>query len=132
MGDIALRPPHEPTEELRRQVRTMAACGLSPDQCCQILSLPLPVFEQYYQHVWEVGTIEAVTAVGAAVISAATDKKHPQFFQCASFILRARGGWRDIRAVETTTKDLPEDQKQKLIDQLVERLTVAEKMKVKA
>lgn len=129
--DLAIRPPHEPTEELRRQVRTMAACGLSPDQCCQILAIKLSDFEQYYQHVWETGTIEAVTAVGSAVITAATDTKHPQFFQCASFILRARGGWRDIRSVETTQKDLPEDQKQKLIDQLVERLTIAEKAKVK-
>jgi len=63
-----------------------------------------------------------VVAVGAQVLNAAMNPKHPQFFQCASFWLRARGGWRDIRVVENTTKDLPEEQKQKLINTIVERL----------
>lgn len=100
----------------------MAACGLSPDQCALILGIQTPEFLQYYQHIWDVGTSEMVVAVGSKVIAAATDTKHPQFFQCASFILRARGGWRDIRAVETTQKDMPEEQKQKLIDSLMARV----------
>jgi len=108
----------------------MAACGLDPDQICDILSITLEEFEQYYRHVYQTGTSQMVVAVGSEVIKAAIDSKHPQFFQCASFVLRARGGWRDIRAVETTQKDLPEEQKQKLIDQLTERI-LAEKAKEK-
>jgi hypothetical protein len=126
--DVILRPPHEPTDEFRKYIRKMAACGLDPAQCCAILSITLEDFERYYRRVYDTGTSEMVVAVGSEVIAAAIDKKHPQFFQCASFVLRARGGWRDIRAVETTQKDLPEEQKQKLIDQLTERI-LAEKLK---
>lgn len=108
----------------------MAACGLTSEQCRDILAITSAEFEQFYRSTYDLGTAEMVAAVGAKVIQAATQTSHPQFFQCASFVLRARGGWRDIRAVETTTKEMPEDQKQKLIDTLVERVLQTEKQKV--
>lgn len=107
-----------------------AACNVSVEHICEILSLNSKEFEQYYRSVYDLGRSEMVLAVGSKVLQAATDPKHPQFFQCASFILRAQGGWRDIRSVETTHKDLPEEQKQKLIDTLMERMLQPQKPKV--
>lgn len=83
----------------------------------------MPDFERCYREIYRVGALQANVQVGAAVLSAAVDRTHPQFHQCATFWLRARAGWRDVRAVETE-QALPEEQKQKLISQIIDRLTV--------
>jgi hypothetical protein len=111
----------------------MVAYGLSYEQAAQVLDISLEDLHRFYQRDLDLGKAELVMDVGTEVNLAARDRKHPQFFQCASFILRSQGGWRDVRAVESTVKDLPEEQRQKIIDQLTERLlgnTLKEKVPV--
>lgn len=122
-GELAVRPPHTPTDETRRQVEMMAACGMSAEQIALVVHESVETINHFYHHELTVGGMKANTQVGAAVLSVAIDRDHEQFFQCASFWLRARAGWRDVRAVDQIKKiDLPEEQKTKLIDSILERL----------
>lgn len=103
----------------------MAACGLSAEQAWDVLlpSCTLLEFERLYAHELRTGALSASAQVGAAILSVAVDRNHEQFAQCAFFWQRARAGWRDTRKVETDAKtDLPEEQKTKLIDQIISRV----------
>ena len=99
----------------------MAACGLTPDEICDILPCKRADFDRCYPETYRNGLLMANVAVGREVLAAATSKEHPQFFQCASFWLRARAGWRDVREVKTDVA-LPEQQKQVLIDAILEQI----------
>lgn len=106
----------------------MAACGLSEDQICDILPLGRHDFERHYRAAFANGLTEANVRVGAAVLEAAMDKRHPQFVQCATFWLRARAGWRDVRAV-SAEQQVPEEQKQALINEIIMQIHQPQKVK---
>lgn len=125
-GELTVCPPHIPTEDQRRQVRTMAACGMKPADICLVMNVcPLADFEVHYYRELATGALMANAQAGAALLSVAIDRTHDQFFQCNAFWMRAMAGWRDVRKVEkTTTSDLPEEQRNKLINQILDRLKV--------
>lgn len=120
--DLTVQPPHVADEEKHRQVRTMSACGLSIEQVCDILPCRREDFDRCYANTYKNGLTQANVQVGAQVLQAATDKNHGQFFQCASFWLRARAGWRDVREIKTE-QAIPEQQKQALIDAIIDQVT---------
>lgn len=122
--------PHTPTDETRRQVEMMAACGLTSEQIYKVMGQPgtLLSFERLYRQEIEVGALKAVGQVGATVLSIAIDRNHQSCMAAATFFLRARGGWRDVRKVETDVKaDLPQQQKDKLIDEILGRMVLKDK-----
>lgn len=125
--DLTVQPPHVATAESHTRVRTMAACGLSPEEVCRNLPCRREDFDRCYQETYSNGLTQANVAVGTEILMAATNRAHPQFFQCASFWMRARAGWRDVREVKTDVA-LPEQQKQVLIDAILEQIN-AEKVK---
>jgi hypothetical protein len=111
-----------PTDESRQQVRHMSAFGLTTEQVCLVFGITHSEFEHFYRPSFDIGGLEMTVEIASAVARAAKDPNHDQFFQCASFMLRARAGWRDIRSVETKTAEIPEEQKNKLINQIMDRL----------
>lgn len=100
----------------------MAAFGLTTEQICLVFDISHAEFEALYRSSFDIGGLEMTVEIASAVARAAKDPTHDQFFQCASFMLRARAGWRDIRSVETKTAEIPEEQKNKLITQIMDRL----------
>lgn len=100
----------------------MAACGMKADQISLVLNLSTDELERVYYRELETGALNANVQVGAAVLSVAVDRYHQQFMQAATFWLRAQAGWRDVRKVETATADLPDEQKQKLINSILDRI----------
>lgn len=122
--------PHAPTDETRRQVEMMAACGLTSEQIYKVMGQPgsLLSFERLYRQEIEVGALKAIGQVGATVLSIAIDRQHQLCMTAATFFLRARGGWRDVRKVETDAKvDLPQQQKDKLIDEILGRMVLKDR-----
>lgn len=126
-GELVVLPLHIPTEETRRQVAQMIACGLLPDQVYRVCNPRAMTFEQFeraYRREIADGGLQAQADVGAVIMQVALNPKHEQWFSAASFFARARLGWRDVRKVETDAKtDLPEEQKLKLIEAIINRLT---------
>lgn len=132
-GELVVTLPHTPTEESRRQVEMMAACGLTSEQIYKCMGQPgsLLSFERLYRQEIDLGALRAIGQVGGTVLSIAIDRDHDQCMTAATFFLRARGGWRDVRKVETDAKaDLPQEKKDQLIDDILRRLT-PELMKAK-
>lgn len=121
-GALAVLQDHVPSEESRRMVRTMAACGLKPDQMSLVLNIPTEELERVYFREIKTGALEANVQVGSTILGIAIDRNHPQCMQAATFWQRAMAGWRDVRKVETATADLPDEQKQKLINTILERI----------
>lgn len=127
-GELVVTHPHSPTEETRRQVEMMAACGLTSEQIYKCMGQPgtLYSFERLYRQEIDLGALRAVGQIGGTVLSIAIDRNHDQCMQAAMFFLRARGGWRDVRKVETDTKaDLPQEKKDALIDEILQRMMPA-------
>lgn len=103
-------------------IRTMAACGLKPEQMALVFNIPTQELERVYFREIETGALEANVQVGATILSIASNPMHPQVMAAATFWMRSQAGWRDVRKVETTQADLPDEQKQKLINTILERI----------
>lgn len=119
--DLTATPPHIADPESHRQVRVMAACGLTSDQICQVLPCSRDDFDRCYTKTFADALLQANVRVGTALLQAASNPQHDQFFQCASFWMRARAGWRDVREIKTDAK-LPDEQKQALIDTILQQM----------
>lgn len=123
MSDLVAPPPHVPTDQTRYQVAVMAACGMSIEQCARVLNVSVTEIQVTYAREFGSGADEANARVGAAILRAATDDRHPHFGTLSVFWARARMGWRDVRALDVKNdSDMPEAQKQKLIGAILDRL----------
>lgn len=100
----------------------MAACGLKPEQMSLVFNIPTQELERVYYREIETGALEANVQVGSTILGIAIDRNHPQCMQAATFWQRAMAGWRDVRKVETSQAELPDEQKQKLIDTILQRI----------
>lgn len=100
----------------------MAAGGLSTADIGKVFLESPQVIQNCYAHELETGGLMASAEVSAAILKVARDPRHPQFAQCAFFWKRARDGWRDVRSIDKTQSDLPEDKKNKLIAEILNRM----------
>ena len=99
------RPPHEPTEKLRRQVEMMAAFGNTEDQICQIVGISGPTLRLHYRAELDVGFVKANNAVSMNLFLQAT-KDDARCTQAAMFWLRCRAGWSEYMLLpKPPTKD---------------------------
>lgn len=62
----------KPTEEDRRKVKTMSACGIEPDDIAKYLGLSEKTLEKYYGKDILRGRVEANVKVGKALFEMAT------------------------------------------------------------
>jgi hypothetical protein len=46
---LEVRPPHQPSEALRRQVRALAAYGIPQDEIARVVGLSKPTLEKHYR-----------------------------------------------------------------------------------
>ena len=89
--DVGGRPPHEPTEKQRSQVRTMAGMGIPMVDIATVVGLSTPTLRKHYLHELEVGQIESCGMVAQSLYKQAM---RGHVVACI-FFLKCRAGWRE-------------------------------------
>ena len=100
------RPPHQPTEEARRQVQRMAGDGLTHAQIARVMRLGETTLKRHYPEELARGAALATATVGRSLFRMATDWMTPgedgrprapdrAAVAAAIFWMKARAGWRE-------------------------------------
>lgn len=98
------RPPHEPTEQTRKQASMLAGMGLPQDQIGRLLGIGEVTLRKYYADELQHGMAQANAKVAQSLFARATGDS-PQAVTAAIFWLKARAGWRDVASVELTGRN---------------------------
>ncbi len=88
------RPPHEPNEKTRSQVKTLAAMGIEVPDIVKVIGLSAPTLRKHYKHELQTGKIEANAKVAGTLYKLATDATKPNV-TAAIFWLKTQAGWRE-------------------------------------
>lgn len=89
------RPAHEPTSQLREQVKTMAGLGVPDYDIAKVVGVSQPTLRKHYAEELDVGHIVANAKVAQTLFRTATDPTHPKSAVAAMFWLKCRAGWRE-------------------------------------
>jgi hypothetical protein len=88
------RPPHAPTEALRRQVKALAAYGVPQDEIGRVIGISKPTLERHYRDELDRGEVEANAKVAESLFRKATGDG-AQAVTAAIFWLKTRARWRE-------------------------------------
>jgi hypothetical protein len=86
------RPQHQPTDEQRRQVMTLAGLGITQDQIASLLRLAPKTLRLRYRRELDTGATEANVRVARSLFNKATKEGN---VAAQIFWLKARAGWRE-------------------------------------
>jgi hypothetical protein len=98
------RPQHQPTDEQRRQVMTLAGLGITQDQIANLLHLAPKTLRLRYRNELDTGTTEANIRVARSLFNMATKEGN---VAAQIFWLKVRAGWREQQAVNIGGTDRP-------------------------
>ena len=87
---------HEPTEETRTRVESLAAAGIRNEDIALYLGITRPTLDKYYKEELRIGNIKANAAVAQTLYKQAMDGNTT----AAIFWLKTRAGWRETQKVE--------------------------------
>jgi hypothetical protein len=99
------RPPYEPTERDRAQVKMLAAMGVPDYDIAKVMQLSGPTLRKYFFHELESGHIEANAQVAQSLYKMATDKDKPNV-SAAIFWLKTRARWSEAKEEELGKKEI--------------------------
>ena len=88
------RPPYQPTDKERAQVKTLAGLGIPHTDIARVMQIAEMKLRKYYSLELEVGSIEANAKVAKSLFDKATGPGK-EGVTAAIFWLKARAGWRD-------------------------------------
>ena len=92
------RPKLQPTDEDRKMVQMLAACGVDQKQIAARIGIrSTKTLRKYYRNEIDRGAAEANAMVGQALYKMATSGNHPA---ATIFWLKSRAGWNDHRGYE--------------------------------
>ena len=66
------RPPHQPTEANRKQVKALAAYGVPQDEIGMVIGISKPTLERHYRDELDRGEVEANAKVAESLFRKAT------------------------------------------------------------
>lgn len=66
----AHRPPHQPTDQQRRQVKALIAYGLTKGQIAEIIGITEKTLRKHYAHELRIGAAEAEAAMSNVIYQA--------------------------------------------------------------
>lgn len=95
-GKAGGRPPHAPTDQVRRQVEVMAGCGIPQMQISQVIGISDETLRKYYRRELDLGAIKANAAVAEALFQQAIGGNTA----AAIWWAKCRMGWREKTGVE--------------------------------
>jgi hypothetical protein len=94
------RPNLQPTEEDRKMVRLMAACGVDQEQIAARIGIRSPkTLRKHYREELDRGALDANVRVSHSLLKMATSGNCPA---ATIFWLKARAGWKDQGGFEPT------------------------------
>jgi len=86
--------PHKPIEMTRRQVKIMAAHGVSEVNIAEAIGISAPTLRKYYRDQLNLGFAVANFRIARSLFRAAT-RDGPQSLAACIFWLRCRAGWQE-------------------------------------
>ena len=89
------RPPYQPSEKERGQVKTLAGVGVSHNDIAKVLQIAPATLRTHFWQELEIGSIEANAKVAACLFQTATEGSGKERVTAQIFWLKARAGWRD-------------------------------------
>src|SRR3712207_5833975 len=96
------RPPHQPTEATRKQVKALAAYGVPQDEIGKVIGISKPTLEKHYREELDRAAIEANARVAESLFRKATSEG-AQAVTAAIFWLKTRAQWKEP-ATDTNMK----------------------------
>jgi hypothetical protein len=96
------RRPHQPTDEQRRQVMTLAGLGIKQEEIAGLLRLAPKTLRLRYRHELDDGVTKANAAVAQSLYNMAVKDKIPA---AAIWWTKARMGWRGTTDVNVGGQD---------------------------
>ena len=88
------RPPHQPTEATRKQVKALAAYGVPQDEIGRVIGISKPTLERHYREELDRGEVEANAKVAESLFRKATGDG-AQSVTAAIFWLKTRARWKE-------------------------------------
>jgi DNA-binding XRE family transcriptional regulator len=88
------RPPHEPSEASRRQVRALAAYGIPQDEIARVIGVSKPTLEKHYRPELDRAETEANAKVAESLFRKATGDG-ARAVTAAIFWLKTRARWKE-------------------------------------
>jgi hypothetical protein len=94
----------KPTEEERRKVRTLSACGTEPDDIAKYIGVSEKTLQKYYGKDILRARVEANVKVGKALFDMATGGREPA---ATIFWTKTRCGFHENQSVEARPAVVP-------------------------
>jgi hypothetical protein len=94
------RPQHQPTDEQRRQVMTLAGLGIKQEEIASLLRLAPKTLRLRYRHELDTGTTEASVRVAQSLFENATRYRN---VTAQIFWLKVRANWRDRQDINVNS-----------------------------
>jgi hypothetical protein len=114
-----VRAKHEPTEELRAQVRSLAGLGITQANIARLIGTDAETLAKYYRDDLDVGQAQAIVNISGKCYRAA-DKGN---LTAMIFWLKCRAGWNENAAMRELGEKL---------DKAIEKLSEAQTQRGKA
>jgi uncharacterized protein YjcR len=101
MAEGVGRPAHQPTDQNRLQVKTLAAVGIRFEDIARKLGISADTLTKYYAQELEEGRIDANAAIGKSLYEQAKSGNTSAMI----FWLKTRAGWKETNSLELTGAD---------------------------
>jgi len=95
------RPPHEPTEQTRLQVKTLAAVGIRHEDIAAKLGITADTLTKYYRKELDDGRVDANAQIGKSLFEQARAGNTAAMI----FWLKTRAGWKETNVHEVSGLD---------------------------
>ena len=102
------KPPYEPTDDQRQFVAQMVGAGVTRAQAAKVLGIAPNSLRKHFAEELAIGDARTITdAYNGLIVNATTPTDlHPGGHPASQmFILKCRGGWREVTRLEHTGKD---------------------------
>jgi hypothetical protein len=95
------RPPHEPTDETRLQVKTLAAFGIRHPDIAAKLGITDDTLVKYYREELQSGVTEANATIAKSLFEKAKSGDTASMI----FWLKTRARWKEVHTIENVYPD---------------------------
>ena len=86
------RKPHQPTDQLRKQVKVMAALGMPQEDIGKVIGIDAKTLRLHYRGELDSGLAEVTAKIGANLVQTALGSGRDAF-KAQQFFLKMRAGW---------------------------------------
>lgn len=108
MGKMKTKPPHQPTDEIRKKVEFLAGFGMTHQDIALMVDMSPPTLRKYYSDELNIGKVKATAQVAKTLFQQATKPEKPNM-SAAIFWLKCQAGWKEQQAEIPGKKEAKQD-----------------------